>query len=300
MSIRHVRRLAAITVLALVAMTPVALAKGPPPGKGPGGGGEESLGNNLSVPTIFVGGVPSVPMIRAATLAPAGDTYGPMGPQSPAYPGYWLQKTEAEWRSMYRVAEPGVTVPVTANWSDNLTKHQWAARQPIRVEMVLYDPDEVMTGFVITNLTPLEADRNATYGIDGTTFTTPAAGTEGTVYTRVYVPGARLSIVRSDGYVVCQDHLMTAEINSGGAVTYGFNWGTKGAMPLPGEYRITFTLPAGGDAQITALDPLDLNPVVAVLSEEGEGVLYEPVLDSAHQTHLDITVTANSSGRPTR
>lgn len=200
MSARTAGRLAVLTAVVLLAMAPAAIAAGgPPPGKG-GGGGEETLGNNLSIPTIFVGGIPTTPAIRSATMAPPEETFGPSGERPPLYGGsYWLQKTEATWRSMYRVAVNDSDVTMTANWSDNLTKHQWPSRQPIRVEMVLYDPDEVMTGFVMTNLTPELDDRVAVFGTDGSTLTTPAAGAEGTVYTRLYVPGARISIVKIDG-----------------------------------------------------------------------------------------------------
>lgn len=290
MSTRNIRWLALLAALALLAMTPAAFAAGPPPGKGGGGGHETTLGNNLSVPTIFVGSVPSTPAVREATTAAPDQLVAPAGPQSTVFPGFWLQKTEASWRSMYRVAGgPDEMVPATANWSDNLTKHQWSARQPIRVEMVLYDPDEVMTGYVITNLTPELPDRSATYGTDGATFTTPAPIGEATVYTRVFAPGAHLSIVRpGDGFVVF-DGPMTAEMNSGGAVTYGYNWGIKGAMPVAGDYTLTFSLPVTGFAQIDEIDPLDLNPEVTVASE-GEGVLYEPVLVDEFTTSLDITI----------
>jgi hypothetical protein len=199
-------------------------------------------------------------------------------------------------------ASPEAPALAVANWSDNLTKHQWVARQPIRVEMVLYDPDEILTGFVMTNLTPTLDDRVAVFGTDGTTFDTPLPGAEGTVYTRVFAPGARLSIVRSDGLVV-QDGPMTAEMNAGGAVTYGFNWGIKGKTNVPqaGTYTLTFSLPDTGSAQLSGLDPLDLNPVVATAEEgeEGEGVLYEPTFDPADPYRTTLTVTINpAGGRP--
>jgi hypothetical protein len=289
----------------LASATGAAAAGGPPPGRGGGGGGgggggETTLGNNLSVPTIFVGGLPATPVVRSATLAPSDQVYGPVGAQSTQFPGYWVQQSEATWRAAYIAVQPGPDDPVlaVANWSDNLTKHQWAARQPIRVEMVLYDPDEVLTGFVMTNLTPTLDDRVAVFGTDGAIFQTPFVGTEGTVYTRVFVPGATLSIVRDDGMVVYNGP-MTAEMNAGGAVTYGYNWGIKGKtnMPQAGTYTLTFRLPGSANAELSGLDPLDLNPVVAAAEgEEGGGILYEPTFDPNEPLVTTVTITINPSG----
>jgi hypothetical protein len=142
------------------------------------------------------------------------------------------------------------------NWGDNLiSRPVLSAKQPVRVEVALeHMPGSPMTGYVVDKLTPDVEDRLATYGTMGvaTPFTT----------VRVFDSGARLRIERTDGPGgVIYDGEMSAEVNSIGAIVYGFNWGTKGktARALPGTYRITFTtnattvtgVGAGDDAKAT-------------------------------------------------
>lgn len=247
-----------------------------------GGGGEEGYGNNLSVPTIFAGSEGATLNLRVPDTNVLTD---PSGPESDRFPGYWEQKTEATWQTEWMAAGVNQVVPAYVNWSDNLTKHQWPARQPIRVEMVLYDPAMEMTGFEMTNLTPELPDREAVFGTDGDYIVTPLSGGEGTIYARIFSQGATLRLVEINPATgaeikVVYDGPMSAEINSGGAVVYGYNWGIGGRKfnPTPGWYRMTFTV-TDGVTDLIAIDPLDL-PTVATLSEaeEGEGVLYVPTL----------------------
>lgn len=76
---------------------------------------------------------------------------------------------------------------------------------------------------------------------------------------RVFDSGVRLRIERIDGPGgVVYDGPMSAEINSVGAVVYGYNWGTKGKTnrALPGTYRITLTT---NNTRITAVDTSDVD-----------------------------------------
>lgn len=234
------RRIATALALAAVAVgiTGSALAAGGPP---PGRGGEtETLGNNLSVPAIFV---PSTTATGAPVLRlPCGVAQAPTGPQSPEFPGYWLQKTEATWTATCGTA---AAATVTADWGDNLTTApSIAAGKPVRVEVGLLDPAATgLTGYVVDNLTPTLEDRNATYGTKGVTFTT---GDTGAPETRVWDSGAHLTIAPVvDGTLGTPifSGPMAAEINSTGAVVYGYNWGSKGrrSTPSAGTYRLTFT-----------------------------------------------------------
>ena len=53
-----------------------------------GADGETTLGNNLSVPAVFV---PDVTALGAPVLrVPCGAAVVPSGPESTQYPGYWL------------------------------------------------------------------------------------------------------------------------------------------------------------------------------------------------------------------
>ena len=262
------RRLAA---LALAGVFVATAATSPSFAAKPPGAGEDTLGNNLSVPAYFVPGYTGTPALRAGdcgALIPAS------GPTSTTYPGYYLQKTEATWQAECATA---ATLGVVADWGDNLTtRPSLTSRQPLRVEMgLLYTPPEAMQGFTVDNLTPDVEDRLATYGTLGVATDFPVA--------RVYDDGATLRIEKLDApSTVVYDGPMTAEINSLGAVVYGYNWGIKGRQSFPqsGTYKLTFTT---GATTITGIDPSD------------QGAISEPSFNSASSS-LVITIDAANSG----
>ena len=267
---------AATVVAALSTTAGVFAGGGPPPGGGGGGGGETTLGNNLSVPATFVPGTTGAPALRVACTdaprAPGDDGALP----STQFPGYWLQKTEATWSASCATA---ASATVTAEWGANLTDApSVAAGKPVRVEVGLLDVAAAGTGYTITNLTPTLADRLATYGTDGTSFT---SGVDGAPFTRVWGPGTTLAI-ENLGTSVTTTVPITAEINSTGAVVYGYNWGSKGSKNTPsaGQYRLTFTI----DPAITigAVVPGAVNsPTVGV---------------DGHSTSLMLTLTPANRG----
>jgi hypothetical protein len=232
-----------ITAAVVIGLTSLSANTIAAKGGKPGG---ETLGNNLSVPAKFVPNTTGAPTLRipCGTYAePGGDGVSP----STVYDGYWLQKTAATWSADCLTAP---TAEVIADWGDNLTNSEasLAAGRPIRVEVSLLDLSETtLKGFKITNLTPELADRLATYGTrnastDGYTTNNPSVPAA-----RVWDAGAKLNIqkLNSDGSVQATifDGPMTAEINSGGSVVYGYNWGTKGKTnsPAVGTYKLTFS-----------------------------------------------------------
>jgi hypothetical protein len=198
---------------------------------------EETLGNNLSYPAKLIGGGAPALRLPCSTAKSA-----PSGPQSTAYDGYWLQKTEAEWQAVCETATDAV---VTAVWGSNLIDGRLRAGKPIRVEMNLIDqsapalPAGEGGGYLVENLTPDLDDRVATYGTNGTELVTNY---------RVFDTGAKLMIERCAddacaAATTIYDAVMSAEINSLGNIVYGYNWGTKGPSNAAtvGTYRITFT-----------------------------------------------------------
>ncbi len=208
---------------------------------------EEGYGSNLSVPAIFLPGTSAAdaPALRGGAC---GASVNPTGSPSLVYPGYFLQKSESVWQSECAEA---ASLNVYANWGDNLTSRPvLSSRQPVRVEVGLeHSPVTPMKGFVVEKLTPDAEDRLATYGTRGvvTDFTK----------VRVFDSGARLRIERVDGPGgVVYDGAMSAEVNSVGAVVYGYNWGVKGKKnrPLPGTYRVTFT---SNNATVVGVDSSD-------------------------------------------
>ena len=226
-----------LAALALVAAMAVPVgtvgAKGGPPAG-------ESLGNNLSVPTHFIG-----TPLTALRTACDGLIHEPTGP---TVDGYYLQKTEAIWGAQ---CDTVTAADVTAQWGANLTNgRDLKAGRPIRVEMALVAADQGL-GYFVENLTPTLPDRQATYGI-------PELAEPYDFAYLVYVPGATLTIeqVGGTGPVTVS---MTAEINSTGKVVYGYNWGIKNTgSPTTGTYELTFTVPAD-TATITGVAPGEVN-----------------------------------------
>lgn len=203
---------------------------------------EETLGNNLSVPAIFVPSMDGAPALRVACPTSAVPP-GADGLTSDADGGtvtdYWEQSTLATWSA-------GCTAwgaaKATADWGDNLGHLN--AHKPVRVEVGLLHLTKAMRGYEVVNLTPDLPDRDSTYGTDGTSFTTPVAavGETPAVYTRIWDFKANLTIKRLvDGkWKVIYDKPMGAEVNSTGAVVFGHNWGSKGNPPAAGTYKLRF------------------------------------------------------------
>lgn len=257
MAIMRTRVLRALTAATLVAVGASALvdAKGPPDQ------GEEGFGNNLSIPTLFVPNVTGAPALRIpgvdVATAPTATADQPVWHEEITFTDqdgnitvipagdYYEQKTSATWQAEWAIAD---SATVMADWGDNLTDApKLKARQPIRVEMTLYQMEQngdlsysmaTGEGFRVYKLTD-ELDRLATYGTDGVlTVGMP---------TRVFDQGATLSIknVTTDTYVIgtaTSGVPMSVEVNSVGGVVYGFNWGTQGrkSTPTAGTYELTF------------------------------------------------------------
>lgn len=243
---------------------------GPPCEGGPGGG--EETGNNLSLPTKFVPsemapGAPGLRLECGAALAPGWDGLLPTFP--PEDPVYWVQKSEATWTADCTTDE---TTNVSAKWGDNLVgEGQLKAGRPIRVEVNLTDilDETVATGYVVNKLTD-ELDRLATYGTDGTTLTQNY---------RVFDAGAKLTIEECDDTECLNvanppiyEGAMSAEVNSIGAVVYGYNWGTRRINAAEsGVYRLTFyanntTLTAVQDAKASLCEALADNCTYVIVT----------------------------------
>ncbi len=272
-----------VAALALTAVPAFAAGPGGAPGAGGGrgGGNETTLGNNLSVPAYFVPNTSGAPALRVAC---ANSPQAPQGPQSTIYTGYWLQKTEATW-SAYCADK--MTDNVTAQWGANLTDApSIAAGKPVRVEVSLLDPAAPgLLGYTVIKLND-DPDRVAPYGTNGTTFNTVADPNAGQV-TRVWTPGATLKIEQlvNGSYTTIYDQPITAEINSTGAVVYGYNWGSMGKAPSAGAYRLTFSVPtATSESGVTITG-------VATSDSTQRTPKY-----TASSTWLDITLTSTHGG----
>ncbi len=245
---------------------PAMAAGGPPPGVGGGGGEVETLGNNLSTPTIFVPSVAGAPALRTTCPTALVAATGPTA----LYDGiaYYLQKTEAVWSAECSEA---ATATVTAKWGDNLLSGMAIkAGKPIRVEMTLL-AGTTGSGFDVLKLTD-ELDRYADYGTTGVVNTAMA--------TRVWDAGAHLTIVDTGTGLANYDGPITAEINSTGSVVFGYNWGVKGiSLPQPGTYLLTFST----------------SPATAI-SAYADGAAIQDLGDDGSSTSILVVVSAKSGG----
>jgi hypothetical protein len=239
----------AALILALV--VPSAMAKGPGGGGGGGGGGghETTVGNNLSVPTIMVGGgmfagvTCGVPLVETTGDPLSGYSIDPL-----AY--YYVQGVH-KWQA--QCLSTSDVVPVYAEWGDNLSGDaKLQVGKPIRVELGLFDTTGVqMDGYTVVKLQSELLDRNSAYG----TLAVPdgSGGFVGTptTFNRVRVFDGKVTFsvknVATGAYVVQPGSNPTAEINATGSVVYGYNL----RVSAVGLYEITFTTPS---VTITGVD----------------------------------------------
>ena len=280
--------IAGLATAAALALTPAAAfaAGGPPAGHGGGppaghghggGGGETTLTNNLSVPTIMVnGGFTGVTCgtveTPSALVTPTGDplTGYPIGPA--AY--YYVQGVNT-WQAQCYSAD---TASATAAWGDNLTGDaKMSVGSPIRVELGLMNSDAAapsMDGYTVVKLDPNALDRESAYGTEATGSLETGFSANPTAFAavqqRVYDGGVTFSIqdVATGAYVVPENTKATAEINATGNVVYCYNLRVSSA----GDYKITFNIPT---VAITGTDAGDF---------------------TANSVTLTITVTTGGGG----
>lgn len=241
----------AATVAALV-VPGAAFARGPGPGGGGGGGGggEETTTNSLSVPAIFVGGMPYVLTCDATSVAPNGTPQTGFTGENINPLDYYYVQGVSKWQASCLTAESATGV--AAAWGDNLTGDaKLKVGSPIRVEIGLnVGTVEGMTGWTVVKLEPV-LDRLSKYGTLATG--DPDAGFVSnpvTPYpeTRVWTAGTWLKIypIEAPGSPIVNE-AATAEINATGRVVYGYNLRVADL----GKYVIEYTFP---DVTVTSVN----------------------------------------------
>lgn len=300
-----VRKLVGGTAIAVTStglmLSSMALAAGPGGGGGGQGGGgsggeETEQAKNLSVPTIFVPDTGSFTLSCGAgtpgdLLHAAGDplTGYPIDPD--AY--YYLQGTNT-WQAQCETLPAG-SVDATAAWGDNLTgSANKSTGHPIRVEVALSDDVATpMAGFAVEKLDPKALDRDAPYGILATSsgdgyVDNPLAPFSST---GVFDTGATLKIYNvATPQSPIVDGPAAAEINSMGAVVYGYNL----RAPAAGTYVIEFGAPdvtiTGANAgAVSAGHVVTLQ--IAVTSGSGGGGGSEETTTTTVATTTTVTTT---------
>ncbi len=232
---------------AIAATGSVAYAAKGTPGGGGGRPGEETSAQNLSVPTIMVGGVVGGLTCGTTPESPSGLVL-PMGDPLTGYElsGYYYVQKVHTWQAQ---CLSDLEAQVYGAWGDNLAGDaKLKVGSPIRVELVLenrqsYSGLEALQGYDLKKLEPSKLDRESAYGhaaLGG-----PDTGFEdnpipfGPMSWLVHDAGITFSIqnLATGAYTVSPGTSPTAEINATGKVVYGYNL----RVGVAGPYRITFT-----------------------------------------------------------
>lgn len=211
-----------------------------------GGGGEETLSNNVSRPTIVFtgGGLTNVTCAAEAWSPLVAPTEPPEVQDNFSYDPTvsWFVQGVHKWQAPC-MSTSTTPLPVTGAWGDNLTGDaKLKVGSPIRVELVLsYDTLTAdQPGYDVLKLQPDLLDRESKYG---TMAYTDDSGETYYAKTINFIPGVydhagRLRIEQVGGTWV-YDQATGAEINAKGIVVYGYNL----RVPTAGDYLITYTLP---------------------------------------------------------
>jgi len=272
------KKLLVLAVASAVALgSAAALGKGPGGGGGGGGGGHEPGGtNNLSVPTIMIGGgftgvSCGTNLDNWSVLVPPTGT--PLDGYELDPVAYWFVQGEHTWQAQ---CTTDAFATATAEWGDNLAGDaKLKVGQPIRVELGLFDDTGIaMDGFNVVKLEPSKLDRESAYGTlatdDGLGNWSATAAPMGA---RVFDAAVTFSVknVATGVYEVPAGTNPTAEINATGKVVYGYNLRVSAA----GAYEITFVIPnvdiTGVDAGTYTTDEFGDDTVTLIINVIGGG-----------------------------
>lgn len=269
------RALIAAMAMALACTNPDVVGpnmKNGPPNGGGGGGHEPGATNNLSVPTIMIGGGFTGVTCPGELDSPSGTPLTGYELDPTAY--YFVQGVHT-WQAECATA---ASASATAEWGDNLSGDaKLKTGSPIRVELGLFDDTGMqMQGFDVVKLEPSKLDRESAYGTLATYNPDPPAGYVAIAQylpVRVFDAGVTFSVknLTTDVYVVPLGTNPTAEINATGKVVYGYNLRVSSV----GRYEITFVIPSvtitGVDDGTFVSDPLGPDTVTLVVTVSSGG-----------------------------
>ena len=222
----------------------VALALALPAGIAAKGRPVTETSNNLSVPTILVGGGSFTGVVCGTPESPSPLAY-PTGEPRTSYEidpsAYWYVQRVHTWQAQCSAAS---TAEAAAAWGDNLSGDaKLRVGKPIRVELGLEALNPAaLRGFAVAKLELSKLDRESAYGtlaekVDGAW----AAVADDFDTMRVFDGAATFSIrdVATNVYVVREGTPAKGEINATGKVLYGYQL----KVTAKGQYEITYTLP---------------------------------------------------------
>ena len=267
-----------VLALAVGMLSPAAVGKGPPEGKGPGGGGHEpGATNNLSVPLINIGGSWTGVTCTDEVADFADPTGQAVHTGYDAAAGYYYVQGLNTWQAE---CENATSASAGAYWGDNLSGDaKLKVNIPIRVEIGLETElaeGATMPGFQVIKLENT-LDRLSAYG----TFACNDPDTETCAATvtnfnkvRVFDSAAQWRVLDAEGTPVRDWEAIGSEINATGKAVYGYGL----RLPETGLYTLEFKFP---NVTVTSVN-------YGTFVCEGDPV--------ACITSLDITVVTGGGG----
>lgn len=282
------------------------------------GEGEETTGNNLSVPVVFAEGVGVTGELLTVETglrptAAEGITVDALpfffsGNTPDCGTGFYCQGGPNVWQAEWVDGSTLGLQSADVGWGDNLTHHQWTTHSMIRVEIRMTAPA----------VGPL-AGYNMPYSVgEGADEIQGTDGTTAPMVPNIYAVTPRLIIQKLDN-VTLQPVLtvfdgaiweafgtdgpggFSAEVNVGGAVIYGYNLQIRNiSFPADihkyGWWRLIFVLDDAGQVGGATI-PRNVSLDRLVTGDDTEPLLFTPMLDSQTQmTWLDIDVKSSSGG----
>lgn len=265
------------------------------------GGGETTVGNNLSYPVLAIDGFAITPLGTPALTASYTGSYPGLTADEITYlqangPWYAQKTTGNTWQAEY--ANTGNVDVTYIDWSDNMESVNPKIRAPFRIEMVLFKALDVpMTAY---NMAVLEYPSSAD----------ELQGTNGLTYESNYatvVSSKPLLVVQylgsavpegltwqgtqwSSGTVVPVS--FAPELNVGGKYVYGASQGGWKPTSL-GYYRITFYVPTGSGLNLSLGTIANASTGFTAPTEGVATAVVDPV---NNLTYMDVLVKA-SGGR---
>jgi hypothetical protein len=294
-----------VVVMALLLPTTM-LAKGP-------GGGETTVGNNLSYPAITADGyaITAVPDSFTVTYpVDATDTYSGLTAAEITYlttngPWYPQKTTGNTWQADFVDALTPVNVSYI-DWGDNAETVSPKIRSPFRLEMTLYEPladlGATAQGYTMAVL-EYPSSSNELQGTNqemyDATYATVVSASPKLV---VQFLGASVPDTlewASDKWVYTGTNTWPSiapvsfapELNVGGKYVYGASQG--GWKPTQaGYYRITFYAPLAGEVQLSGMIANASTDFTAPEAGKAQAVLRSDL----NLTYIDVLALAGGGG----
>jgi hypothetical protein len=294
-----------VVVMALLLPTTM-LAKGP-------GGGETTVGNNLSYPAITADGYAITPVTDSFTVTypvDATDTYSGLTADEIAWleangPWYPQKTTGNTWQADYVDAVAAVDVDFI-DWGDNVETVSPKLRSPFRLEVTLYEPladlGASANGYTMRVLeypsssNELQGTNNVKYDADYATVVSASPKLVvqflgASVPTNLEWASDKWVYSGTNTWPSIAPVSFAPELNVGGKYVWGASQG--GWKPTQaGYYRITFFAPLAGEVQLNGM----IANASTGFTAPAEGKAVAVLVPALNLTYIDVLALAGGGG----